>query len=474
MAAVDIEKTRDDLLNTFDQVQTTLSDNTAYYESERRPTAIGIATPPEMRDLLANIGYPRLYINALADRIELEGFRLAGKDEADEQMWDWWQANFLDVESILGHTDALVHGRSYITVAAPDENEPGVDPSTPIIRVEPPTSLYATIDPRTRQVTQAIRATYDEDGSQVIASTLYLPDSTTSWAREQGQWKQFSTINHGMGLVPVIPLANRTRLSDLYGTSEISPELRSVTDAAGRIMMNMQATAELMAVPQRLLFGVKPEDLGIDPESGRAVVEAYLARMIAIEDPEAKAFQFTAAELRNFTEALQELAKQAAAYTGLPPQYLSSQSDNPASAEAIKASESRLVKNAERKGRVFGGAWEQAMRVAHKVMNPGSDIDPALYRMETIWRDPSTPTYAAKADAASKLYNSGNGVIPKERARIDMGYSVEERRQMRVWDEQDNPMDQLASLYGTRPSQVPAPEESPEQAQEDLQTEDAA
>lgn len=467
MAAVDLEKTRDEMLNLFEDKQQGLKDNTAYYESERRPSAIGVATPPAMRELLANIGYCRLAVNSLADRLELEGFRLGGQEEADKKLWDWWQANMLDVEATLGHTDALVHGRSYITVAAPDPNiDLGVDPNTPIIRVEPPTALHAVIDPRTRQVTQAIRATYDDDGSQVIASTLYLPDQTVYWIREQGQWKQSGRVSHGMELVPVIPLANRTRLSDLYGTSEITPELRSVTDAAARIMMNMQATAELMAVPQRLLFGVKPEDLGVDPETGQSLFDAYLARILAFEDHEAKAEQFSAAELRNFTEALQELAKQAAAYTGLPPQYLSTQSDNPASAEAIKASEARLVKNAERKAKIFGGAWEQAMRVAYKVMNPGGEIPPNMYRMESVWRDPSTPTYAAKADAAAKLYANGTGVIPRERARIDMGYSITEREDMRKWDEEENPMGRLSALYGAQP-QAPADQAQPEPAPEE-------
>ncbi len=126
------------------------------------------------------------------------------------------------------------------------------------------------------------------------------------------------------------------------------------------------------------------------------------------------------------------------------------------------------MKNAERKSKIFGGAWEQAMRVAYKVMNPGSDIPPEYYRMETVWRDPSTPTYAAKADAAAKLYNAGNGVIPKEQARIDMGYSIEQRLKMKEWDEEENPMGQLASMYAVKPPSAantpeepdaPAPEE---------------
>lgn len=465
----EIEKLRDELLNQFEERQYGLRDCKKYYESERRPEAIGIAVPPEMRSLLANVGYPRLYIDAIAERQEVEGFRMGGAEDADSELWDWWQANNLDIEATLGHTDALIYGRSFITVAAPD-GEAGIDPDVPIIRVEPPTSLHAAIDPRTREVTEAIRAIYTEDQSELISTTLYLPDETVQWARKptgesyQGWsykgvngrdygWRLVSRIKHDLGMVPVIPLPNRTRLSDLYGSSEITPELRSVTDAAARILMDMQGTAELMAIPQRLIFGVKPQDLGVDPETGERLFEAYMARILGFEDPDAKAQQFSAAELRNFVEALDALDRKAAAYTGLPPQYLSFSSDNPASAEAIKSAESRLVKKTERKNKIFGGSWEQAMRVAHKVMH--GDIPAEMYRMETVWRDPSTPTYAAKADAAVKLFGNGMGVIPKERARIDMGYSITERDEMRVWDKEDNPVGQLMSMYG--PGSVPPP-----------------
>jgi hypothetical protein len=459
----DYTQARDDMLNAFNSVQLPMQDSKAYYDSLKRPEAIGIATPVEMRKLLAHVGYPRLYVDAIAERQELEGFSLGRADEADAELWDWWQANDLDAESTLGHTDALIYGRSYITVSAPDPDiDPGIDPSVPIIRVEPPTSLYADIDPRTRLVTKAIRAVYGEDQvygnrTTLVAATLYLPNETVYWvANRQGTLAKGKTVKHNLGVVPVIPMANRTRLSDRYGTSEISPELRSVTDAAARILMNMQATAELMAIPQRLIFGVRPEDLGVDPETGKQLYDAYMSRILAFEDSEVKATQFTAAELRNFVDALDALDRKAAAYTGLPPQYLSFSSDNPASAEAIKSSESRLVKKVERKNLLFGGAWEQAMRVAWLCVKK-EEPPQEMYRLESIWRDPSTPTYAAKAAAAAQLYANGAGVIPRERARQDMGYTITEREEMRQWDQAENPLGQLAGLYSPVPPTPPAP-----------------
>jgi hypothetical protein len=134
-----IEQTRDDMIARFETHKPMLRDNKAYYESMRRPDAIGLAVPKEMQKLLSHVGYPRIYVDAISERLELEGFRLGGDDDADNDLWDWWQANDLDIESPLGHSDALVHGRSYITIGAPDpELDSDWDQSVPIIRVEAP------------------------------------------------------------------------------------------------------------------------------------------------------------------------------------------------------------------------------------------------------------------------------------------------------------------------------------------------
>lgn len=462
---------RDKLISAFEDASRGLASNTSYYEAERRPEAIGVTVPVQMQSLLAHVGYPRLYVDSVAERQAVEGFRLGDADEADEELWNWWQANNLDIEAPLGYTDAYVHGRSYITISMPNPQlDLGWDPATPIIKVEPPTRMYAEIDPRIGKVSKAIRVAYDAKGEEIQAATLYTNTDMIGWFKNsEGDWVDWFQSPHGLTVVPVVPLPNRTKLSDLYGSSEITPELRSMTDAAARILMLMQSTAELMGVPQRIMFGVKPEEIGVDPDTGQTLFDAYLAQILGFEDSDGKVAQFSAAELANFTNALDQIAKQVGAYTGLPPQYLSAAADTPSSAEAIRAAESRLIKKVERKNLIFGGAWEEAMRIAW-MMAKGGEITPQLQRMETIWRDPSTPTYAAKADAAVKLYNGGAGVIPREQARADMGYSITQRIQMRQWDEEEAAMG--LGLLGTMvdpdptvpgsPSPKPAPKPAPE------------
>lgn len=454
-ATAEVVRLSQDLLSAFEMSQTGLEDNSLYYESQYRPRAIGLATPPEMRHLLAAIGWCRVYLDSLEERLDIEGFRLAGQDgKPDDRLWSWWQYNDLDEWSGLGHLEAMIHGRAFITIAEPDPNDPLMDPDKPIIRVESANNLWAEVDPRTHRVKQAIRVFRNDDGTiDPDRYTIYLPNKTFGLVRSVNVnptltgWDIEWETEHNLGIVPVVPILNRARLTERYGKSEITEELRSTTDAAARILMNMQATAELMAIPQRLLFGVSKEQLlGTGPDA-LSSFQAYIARILAIDEPGATAHQFSAAELRNFADALEVLAKEAAKYTGLPPHYLAFASDNPASAEAIRSAETRLVKKSERKQKIFGGAWEQAMRIAMLMMD--GELPDDAHRLETVWRDPATPTFAAKADAVVKLVSaptqSGEQLIPNEFARIELGYSVEQRRQMDQMDK-ETPRRQLTDL----------------------------
>lgn len=456
MAEVEqVEIELEDAIQEFESKQSGFQESSEYYNAEARDLAVGIATPPQLRKLLAQVGIPRIYINAIADRLVLEGFQIGNTAEADEELWAWFKANSLDTQASLGFIDALVYGRSYITVSMPgeaDKENPLAIPDVPIIQVESPLALFAEVDPRTRSVLWAVRVVKNDDGD-TVAATLYLADRTELYVENEGELVLNETISHGLGVVPVVPVVHQNSLTDIYGTSAITPEIRSITDALSRTMMNMQTAAELMATPQRIIFGASVDDLNGD---GLSALELYTASYIAIDDPEGRAMQLPAAELRNFTEAMSFMLRLAAAYTGLPPQYLTVSDQNPASAEAILHTENRLVRTCERIGGEFGDAWERAMRIALLVMGQQLTLD--HFRMEAQWRDPSTPTYAAKADAATKLYANGSGIIPLEQARIDLGYTSEQRKKMQEYD-QMNPMNQLGALYGNVPTATPQEEE---------------
>ena len=64
----DPEATRDQMISAFEDSLKNLKSNTSYYEAERRPEAIGVTVPDQMKSLLAHVGYPRLYVDSIAER----------------------------------------------------------------------------------------------------------------------------------------------------------------------------------------------------------------------------------------------------------------------------------------------------------------------------------------------------------------------------------------------------------------------
>lgn len=432
-----------------------LREDSRYYEAELTLDRSRHPLRTELPNMRASVGWSRLYLDSLVERIAIVGFRVPGVSDADERLTQWWKANDLDQEAQVSFLETFIHGRSYISISAPSEEDImfGHPADAPLIRIESPKYMWVEIDQRTRRVLWAVRFYYapetekfGQDDPQKY--TVYTPEAT--YYMKDGKGGRYiqdqEPDEHGLGIVPIVPSFNRERVSDRYGRSEIIPELRNLQDVATQVVQNMQTAADLMAVPQRLLFGVEKEAITQNQDPA-AQYKAYMAGILAFEDENAKATQFSAAELSNYTGVLQELAKMAASYTGLPPQYLSFSSQTPASAEAIRSAESRLVKKSELKGDMFGNVWERVMKVADLVMN--GEISENLRNIEAILTDPSTPTYAAKADAAVKL-TGGKAIIPVQQARRDMKYTPAELEQMRLWDAEEK-TEYLGALLGTEP-----------------------
>ena len=418
-----------------------------YYEGSLRLEAMGLSLPPEMRQLTTVVNWPRLVVDSLEERLDVEGFRLGGAVNADEELWGWWQANNLDEEAGQAHLEALIQGRAYITVGAPE-----AEGEAPVITVESARCMYAETDPRTRAVTRAVRL-YDHHDGQPRAATLYLPDRT-AYLRlgAGGVWgpdPDMEDDEHGLGVVPVVPMTNRSRLYDRAGRSEMT-DIIPITDAACRTLTNLQGAQELLAMPQNIFFGVKKDDFVDQNGDPLPAWQAYLGRMKAMENHEGKAIQLPGAQLNNFTEVINHYGRLVSALSGLPPHFLGFTSDNPASADAIRSSEARLVKRAERRARMFEQAWEQAIRLAMRI---AGREDAGAARLETVWRDPSTPTYAARADAVTKLYSQG--LLPMEAAWEQMGFSPEYRRHLRSLTSTDPSVRYLELLQSA--SQEPAP-----------------
>jgi hypothetical protein len=423
------------------------------------------------------LGWPMLAVEPLEERLDVLGFRYPEDDDVDPDaapeelasvagdanLQRVWQDNDLDEESQMGHLDALVMKRAYVTVGVNDTG----NTDSPLVTVESPLEMFALIDPRTRGIRAALRRWTDDydflTQTQNQYATLYLPNSTTWFDRGPTGWRITHHDQHMVGEPLVAALTNRGRLAHRYGQSELTPSLLSLSDAANKIATDMMVAAEFHMLPLRAIFGVGPEDFEDEAGNKQSKLQILMGRLLAVPgggpgEPPVTAHEFTSSSLTNFHDTLNQLARHASGLIGVDPSVLGmATGDNPASAEALKSREIRLIKKSERRQRGFGGGWERSNRLVRRLQD--GDWDPKARRLETIWRDAATPTRAQAADAAVKLV--AGTIIPKQQAREDLGYTPAQQRRMEALDKANAERDPMAEIARGLATEriVPAPGE---------------
>lgn len=403
----------------------------AYFNGEQLVRDLGISIPPQLKGLHTVIGWPRVGVESLEERLDLEAFRWADGADSSE-LEEIAAANDLYDESSLAHLDALVYGREYLAVGSGDC---GTDDCPPLISAESPLDMTVLWDARVRMATAALREcaadTFVEAGPEERMLVLYLPDQTVmALPSESGGWEVVDRDMHGLGVVPVVRMANRQRTADRVGKSEITPEVMSITDAACRRLMGMEVAAEFFGAPARYILGASESAFQDADGTAKSAWETYIGRVLALERDEdgqvPSVGQFAAHDPTGMTKIIDLYARIMSSQFGLPPHMLGYTTDNPASADAIRSTEAKLVKRSERRIRRFGAAWQQAMRLALWVRD-GEPPDKAR-RIETVWRNPATPTVAAQVDATVKLVQAG--VLPADSdVTLEMAGFTEAQRQ---------------------------------------------
>jgi hypothetical protein len=400
-----------------------------YYEGEQPLRYMAPALQAEVGDRIAQlvVNWPRLGADSYENRLDIEGFRYAKQSSGDEVLWDMWQENDGDEQSQQGHLESLILGRSYVIVGAGEDRD-----DVPVMTVEHPLQVIARHDPKTRRVTSAVKRWKDEDNVQW--AQLYLPDATITYRKKNG-WIESERDDHQLGRVPVVPLVNRGRMLRQLGVSEFR-DIIPVADAANKMATDMMISGEFHAMPRRWMVGLTMDDFQQENGSPASTWSMIAGRIWGTDKKpdDVEMGQFVESDLAVFHSTIRVLAQLAAQLLALPPHYMSFTTDNPASADAIRSSETQLVKRAERKQTTLGGGWEEVQRLMLRFLTGTWDRD--ARSLETIWRDPSTPTVAQKADAIVKL-TGGKPILPVEQAREDLGYTPEQRKRMAEMDEEE-------------------------------------
>lgn len=422
-----------------------------YYDAEQKFRDLGISIAPQLNKIRPALGWTQVGIDALVHRSVVEGFRFPGATDVDEDLMGIWQANNLDGESMMTHLEAFVSGRAYNIVGPGDDSTNG----QPLITSESPMNMAVQYDARQRKVIGAVQVYYDGNyssdmyGAEVAA--LYMPGTTVHLAREStlgspagAQWEVTERDDHGYD-PPVVRMANRQRLTNRDGGSEISAAWMNTTDSACRTMLAMEISRELHAAPRRYALGVSESAFQQADGTPVSKLKSYMEAIWLLERDEEgqlpQVGEFKGSDPSTYTKLVDTYKEQMSIHMGVPPSMMGIHADgNPASADAIRAGYEELTQRARAKQQILAEGWEQTMRMA-LLIRDGS-VAPEAMRIETDWRDPAPQTPAGTSDAVTKQIAAGAIPATSDVTLKRLGYSAVERARLA----QDRDEDQGASF----------------------------
>lgn len=394
----------------------------SFFEGSFVAQQFGISIPPSMQGVATPVGWGGTVVETLEERLDWQGWHHEDDDFGLRAVYD---DNMLDVESGMVHVDALTFGVTLVGVGTGVDGEPD-----PLVTAHSPLSSTGFWDRRTRRLSGAVAVDGVGEGKTV---TAYHPDETTIFELRGGRWRVLDRDQHRLGRVPVVMVPNRIRGSRETGRSEITKPIRYYCEAAARTLLGMEVSREFYNAPKVVALNVEEsafQNADGTPSSQWSAIQGRIWTLPPAEEgeqaPDVK--QLSAASPTPYLDQVKGYATYVAAEAGIPVTQFGFATDNPPSADAIRAQEARLVKRAERRQTTFGRAWLEVGRLALLVRD--GEVPDTYNQVTAKWRDAATPTRAAAADEAAKLI--GSGVLPTDSTVTydRVGLSEAEQRQV--------------------------------------------
>lgn len=310
-----------------------------FYEMKNHVRDFGISTPPELRYWESILGWCAKSVDSLADRLS---FREFGNDVFD--MNGVFRANNMDVlidSVILG---ALISSCDFIYIA---QDETGY----PMMRVIDGGHATGIIDPITNMLKEGYAVIEFDEYDNPITEAYFTIGNTAIF--EKG--RLIRVIPNAAPYPLLVPVIYRPDAVRPFGHSRISRACMSLVGSAARTVKRSEISAEFYSFPQRYVLGME-ENAEEDESWDRW--KAAMSAMLRIDKDEDGGHptvgQFQQQSMTPHIEQLRMFAGAFAGETGLTLDDLGFPSQNPSSAEAIKASHETLRLMARKAQRCFG------------------------------------------------------------------------------------------------------------------------
>lgn len=372
-----------------------------YYEMKNHIKDFQISTPPEMRNIQTVLGWCGKAVDNLADRIV---FREFAEDNFD--IGSIFAMNNPDTLFDNAVLSALISSCCFVYVS---ENENGF----PRLEIIDGANATGIIDQETGLLKEGY-AVLERSSADVPITEAYFTVGNIRVFRNG----KFQDIPNNAPYPLLVPIIFRPDAVRPFGHSRISRACMDIVDSAMRTVKRSEISAEFYSFPQKYVVGT---DQNADPlDKWRSAMSAMI-EITKGEDGDKPTFgQFQQQSMSPHTEQLKMFAGLFAGETGLTMDDLGFITENPSSAEAIKASHENLRLIARKAQRTFGTGFLNVGYLAACLRDDFPYERRQFYLTKPKWEpvfEPDAAALSSYGDGAIKINQAVPGYLNKDNLR---------------------------------------------------------
>lgn len=373
------------------------------YDMKDVDMEVGITIPPELRrQYRATSGWCAKAVDSISDRLVFREF-----ENDNFEINDIFKMNSADVFFDDAILSTLVNSCSFVYISQGDEEVPRLQ----VIQGSDATGI---LDPITRLLTEGYAVLARNEYGNPTEELHFLPDRTDHYKNGD----LYVSLPHNAGYPLLVPIIHRPDSNKPFGRSRITPSAIYYQKYAKRTLERSDITAEFYSFPQKYVVGLSQDAEPMD--TWKATISSMLQFSKDEEGDSPKLGQFTVPSMSPFTEQLRTAAAGFAGETGLTMDDLGFVTDNPSSAEAIKASHETLRLQAEKAQRDFGLGFLNVGFLAACLRDNFAYNRSQFYLTKAKWEPvfkPDASTISLIGDGAIKVNQAVEGYFDKENLR---------------------------------------------------------
>ena len=365
-----------------------------YYEMKYLAQDPSPLIPTALKDSYRSVlGWCAKSVDVLADRLVFDGFETDTDYFNMNGIFDQNNKDILFDSAILG---ALISSCDFIYISE-DAN------GFPRLQVIDGYNATGILDPITNMLTEGYAVLERDEYGVVLTEAYFIPGETQIFMKGNRSVSSYSYPNKAPYAL-LVPIIYRPDAKRVFGHSRISRASMDLMDKARNTITRAEVSAEFYAFPQKYVVGISQDAEPMD--TWKATISSML-QFTKDEDGDHPILgQFQTASMTPHHEQLKMYASAFAGETGLSLNDLGFETDNPTSADAIRAGHENLRLLARKAQRTFGTGFLNTGYLAACVRDNKAYERTEIYQSKPKWLpifEPDAATLSGIGDAFIKL-----------------------------------------------------------------------